>query len=67
MAGIKLGPSLHSIHLLAFPNRLACFLLRLFPSNSDVLELAIIHLHKLLPLPLALAGQSITCSEASAK
>ena len=50
--------------LLVFPNRLACFLLRLFWTNSDVLELAIIHLHQLSPLPVALTGQSVGCSEA---
>jgi hypothetical protein len=38
----KQRPSSYS---LAFPDRLARFLLCLFWSNSDVLELAIIHLH----------------------
>jgi hypothetical protein len=45
-----------SSYLLVFPNRLACFLLRLFSNNSDVLELAIIHLHQLSPLPVPLAA-----------
>ena len=52
-----------SSQLLVFPNRLACFLLRLFSSNSDVLELAIIHLHQLSPLAVALTAQSAGCSE----
>lgn len=43
---------------LASPNRLASFLLRLFSSNSDVLELARIHLHQLSSLPVALMAQS---------
>jgi hypothetical protein len=52
------------IVLLVFPNRLACFLLRLFWSNSDVLELAIIHLQQLSPLPVAFTAQSVGRSEA---
>ena len=48
---------------LVFPKRLACFVLGLFASNSDVLELAIIHLHQQLPLPVAFTAQSIGCSE----
>jgi hypothetical protein len=56
--------TLRSSHLLIFPNRLACFPLRLFSSNSDVLELAIIHLHQLPPLPGALTAQSVACFEA---
>ena len=60
--GLKLRPTPHSSHLLAFPNRLARFLLRLFSSNSDVLELAVIHLPQLSPLPVALNPQSTGCS-----
>ena len=41
---------------LAFPKRFASFLLRLFSSNSNVLELAIIHLQQLLPLAVAEAS-----------
>jgi hypothetical protein len=43
-------------HLLVFPKRFASFLLRLFSSNSDVLEPAIIHLQQLSPLPIALTA-----------
>src|ERR1700722_15331973 len=49
---------------LAFPNRLACFLLRLFSSNADVFEFAIIHLHQLSALPIAFTAQPVSCSEA---
>ena len=45
--------------LLVVPNRLACFPLRLFSSYSDVLELAIIHLHQLSPLSVALSAQCV--------
>ena len=48
---------------LIFPKRLACFVLGLFASNSDVLELAIIHLHQQLPLPVAFTTQSVGYSE----
>jgi hypothetical protein len=41
---------------LAFPKRFASFLLRLFSSDSNVLELAIIHLQKLSPLAASLTA-----------
>jgi hypothetical protein len=41
-------------YVLVFPNRLACLLLRLISGNSDVLELEIVHLQELFPLPGAL-------------
>jgi hypothetical protein len=41
---------------LAFPKRFAAFLLRLFSSNSDVLELSIIHLQQLSPLAVSLTA-----------
>jgi DNA-binding transcriptional LysR family regulator len=43
-------------HLLVLPNRLACLHLRLCSSDSDILELAIIHLQQLSPLPVALTN-----------
>jgi hypothetical protein len=49
---------------LAFPNRLACFLLRLLSSDADVFEFAIIHLHQLSTLPGAFTAQLVACSEA---
>jgi len=39
---------------LAIPKRFAAFLLSLFSSNSDVLELSIIHLQQLSPLAVSL-------------
>jgi hypothetical protein len=50
---------------LAFPNRLARFLFRLFSSNSDVFQVSIIHLHQLSALPVAFTAQSVNCSEAT--
>jgi len=41
---------------LAFPKRFASFLLGLFSSNSNVLELAIIHLQQLSPLAVPLTA-----------
>ena len=53
------------IACLAFPKRFASFVLRLFSSDSNVLELPIIHLQQLSPLQVANTAQSVGCSEAT--
>jgi len=45
-------------------NRLTRFLFRLLWGNSNVLQQAIVHLHQLGPLPIALTGQSTDCDQA---
>ena len=54
--GVALGVAAEVISHLASPKRFACLLLRLFLSNSNVLELAIIHLQQLSPLAEALTA-----------
>ena len=43
---------------LAIPKRFAAFLFSLFSSNSDVLELSIIHRQQLSPLAISLTAYS---------